>query len=452
MNTTLLLLGLRVWSASSSVALLTRLFLAISVFSVEMQFATWWGIGSIRTLIGPNLIVALLALWFWQPRASDAERPVIPFYRSVPSAAVVALTALVLILNVWNPLEAADPYNLERVERIGVNGTLAYDPDGDIKTNILSPVYELVLADLRQTPFIGPFLLRLHGILGLVLYLVGIGAFRELFRAGPGWPWAVMLAVPVVFHQFVLVKNDIFVGVPGMVSLAWVMTRSREADWSEITWISWLTGFAAAVKLTSLPLAVILAVSVIVGHRGRWRPTGALVLGGLLGALGGGLIFTLVENIRVYGVLMPAESIGDRYASLAALGVGLARFGMSLFDLGLLTRTWWPGRGGWGGTFGLPLIWAIAVLVSRYPHSPEARRALLIAVVYFALFAAGFPDADAAQRLALAPGLLLIGVAVHAVTNGEGLPRWLKVGWVPVLALSGAQITRSAALYLTTRW
>src|SRR5688572_29582616 len=103
-----------------------------------------------------------------------------------------------------------DPVAVASAQRAGV-----YDPGGDVKTNILSPIYEAVLADIRQTPVVGPMLLRIHGVLNVLLYLVAIGAVRELLRAGPGWQWTVMLVVPDVFHQFVLVKNELFAGVLG---------------------------------------------------------------------------------------------------------------------------------------------------------------------------------------------------------------------------------------------
>jgi hypothetical protein len=449
MNTLLLLFVFKPWNAPSSTSVLTRIFMAISVFSVEMQVVTWVGLGSLRTLVVLNLLVVIVAQWMRIPAGRRRESLPVPFYQSVPAAAALFLAAIVLVLNVANPLEAVDQYNMDRVDRIGAGGTLAYDSGGEVKTNILSPVYEMVLADLRQTPLVGPVLLRLHGLLGLWLYLVAIGTVRELLGARSGWRWALMLAVPVVFHQLVLVKNDLFVGVLGLVALAWVVARARDAEWSEIAWVSWLTGFAVAVKLTSLPLLVILAGAILVQRRGGWRPMAGVVLGGLVGALAGGLIFTLVENIRVYGVIMPSEEIGNRFEEVVAMLVGLGRFGVSLVDLGLLTRIWWPGRGGWGSTFGLPLVWAVVVVASQYRRSPGARCTALIAAVHFVSFAAVFPDADLHHRLALAPGLLLISVAVAACQDGRKVPMFLRMASIPVLALSSAQIVRSAVLYLT---
>ena len=103
--------------------------------------------------------------------------------------------------------------------------------------------------------------------------------------------------------------------------------------------------------------------------------------------------------------------MGNRNESVDQAAVSVVRFGISLFDLGRYTRAAWPGRGGWGSTFGLPLIWAFAVL-ARYRRRPEVRRSLWIAVVYMVVFAAIYTDADIAHRLLLGPGLLLILVAV----------------------------------------
>ena len=449
MNTLLLLLGQRPWSARSSVSLLTKVFLAVSVFSVEMQAATWRGFGSIRSLAGVNAVLAALALWAWRPAAGAGVPPVAAASRVVPMAGVLALGALVLALNVAMPLEAADAYHLERMERIDRLGTLRYDPTSDSKLNMLSSIYEMELADVQQIPVLGPGLVRVHGVVGLALFLLAVGAAGELLGAREAWPWGVVVVVPVVFHQLVLVKNDLVVGVLGLVVLAWVVTRTRTAPLPEIVWASWLTGLAVTIKLTSLPVALVLLVAVAVQRRDGWRPLGAVVLGGALGALAGGLVFTLIENGRLYGTIMPSEDVGPRYAGPADVVTGVARFGVSLVDVGLLTRVWWPGRGGWGGTFGLPLVWAFVVVALRSREVPLARAALLCAGAHFVVFALALPDADVSQRLALAPGLLLVCVAAWLTAEEGGLRSRFGVALVPVMLLSGAQVIRSAFLYLT---
>ena len=146
---------------------------------------------------------------------------------------------------------------------------------------------------------------------------------------------------------------------------------------------------------------------------------------------------------------MPAADISSRYAGMADRVAGTFRFAISLFDLGLITRTVWPGRGGWGGTFGLPLIWAVAVLVVLSRTHREARWAIGLAAIHFLAFAVLFPDADVAQRLVLAPALLLIAVALRAVAAETAFNRRARLALIPVLLLSAAQVARSAVLYLT---
>jgi hypothetical protein len=328
-------------------------------------------------------------------------------------------------------------------------------------------VYELLLADLRQIPVIGSALLRLHGLLSLWLYVIAIArsagdfgsgtdGWRQSGRVGEAgdagrervWMWAVMLVVPAVFHQFVLVKNDLFSAIPGLVALTWVVARSRMAPAREVMWASWLAGFAVAIKVTNLPALGVLGVAVLA--RRQWQPILYAVLGALMGMLSGGLVFSCIQNFRLYGELMPLEGIGDRNDTAEQVLVSVGRFSLSLFDLGVVTRTLWPGRGGWGGTLGLPLIWSLAVLAWgwRQKWLQEAPRALLCAGACFLIFAVSFPDADLAHRLMLAPGLMLIAVAAHAVAH-ENTSRPVFTGLLGVvLVLSAAQIARSAFLYL----
>jgi hypothetical protein len=69
-------------------------------------------------------------------------------------------------------------------------------------------------------------------------------------------------------------------------------------------------------------------------------------------------------------------------------------------------------------------------------------------MVYWLLFAAAYPDADLAHRLALAPGILVVVVAGAIADEDAAVPRWCRAAAIPVIALSAAQIVRSAALYL----
>jgi hypothetical protein len=124
------------------------------------------------------------------------------------------------------------------------------------------------------------------------------------------------------------------------------------------------------------------------------------------------------------------------------------RVGISLFDMDVLTKRWWPGRGGWGATYGVPFVWALVVLLIRATGDQYARRALLISAVYFVAFGAVYPDADLAHRMALAPGVIVIATAVHLSDGDDTRSVWLRRALVLALAISAAQIARSFAIYL----
>ena len=164
-----------------------------------------------------------------------------------------------------------------------------------------------------------------------------------------------------------------------------------------------------------------------------------------------GQLLTLAQNARWYGDVLargPVAEMGNMASGPAEAFESIGRFALSLVDLGLLTGQLWPGRGGWAGTLGLPFIWAAVVLILHYARAREARWTIWIAAFHLAAFAAIFPDADLHHRLALAPALLVVAVAVHLIQRGERHARLASLALVPVLILSGAQLLRSAILYL----
>ena len=423
-----------------------------------MQLATWTSVFTLQSLFLLNAAILVVSFAVTR-REAVLDLPYRPF-----SLAVGALAVLVLVVNVVHPLQAADPYHLERMAQIQRFGTLAYDPiNPDPKVNVLGWTYELMLADIDQIPWVGHWLLRVHGLFGIALYVLAIGTARTWFapwrppssvapRSSTHWCRAAVFVVPVVFHQFVLVKNDLFGALPALAVLAWLVARAARADTREILWAAWLTGFAVAIKLTSAPLALIFAAAVAIERTDRLAVLWPVIGGGIVGALCGGMAFTMIENVRWYGSLLAFREAGGAYnrnATIGEMAIGIGRFAISLFDLGLVTRRVWPGRGGWGGTFGLPMIWAIGVLLWRYRASAVARRALWIAGAYFLVFAAIYPDADIAHRLALAPGLLVI-VTATSLTAGDDRPsRTIRATLAVVMVLSAAQILRSAVLYLS---
>ena len=454
MNLLLLVTALLPWAASP-VAAFTRIFVAVSLLSVEMQLVTLSGIGTLYTLpIVNGALAALIAGWQLRTGARFVKLGWLSTLQPpAPWSAVALLGSVVLLLNVWLPLEAADPYHLDRVAQIERLGTVGHDPAVDPKINILGWVYELVLADVRQIPVVGSALVKLHGLFGLLLYILTLAVVHTLLRPPSSrWPVIALLVVAPIFHQFVLIKNDLFVAAPALVGLSWLIARARSASWNEAAWAGWLVALVAGYKLTSIPLFLIMAGGLLAARRsGGWRPVGGLALGGIAGIVASGLLLTLFENARWYGDPFASGAIaeiGNRTSSLAEAAESIARFGISLLDLGLLTPTWWPDRGRWGGTFGLPFIWATVVLVLHCRRSRDARWALSIAALHFLSFAAVFFDADLTHRLALAPALLVIAVALPFTDSSERYSRWTRLALVPVLALSSAQILRSAALYL----
>lgn len=456
MNLLLLLIGMRPWRAQSARERLTRIFVAIGVFSLEMQAVTVFGLGSMYSLRAANAVVAAAIFLRWPPAPVPADGHIVPMRRAVPVVAWGGMALLVLALNLGLPLTSADEYHLQKIAYIQSTGTLAYNPAVSEKVNVVGSLYELVLADLGALPGIGEAALRLHGLWGLLLMLAGIAAARELLDGGQArlepaaatgrhdWMWSAVLLVPALFHQFVLVKNDLFVAAPALAVLAWVLVRVRSAPLHEVGWAAWLTGVVVATKLTSLPLAVILGVGVLWSRPRDWRALGMVLAGGAAGALTGGLSFALGENLRVYGDIMPVSDQGNVSRSVGEAFANLGRFALSLFDLGQLTPRWWPGRGGWGSTFGLPFIWAIVVLASAWRRERLARAALVAGALYFVMFALVFQDADLAHRIALAPGLLLVLTAVTVIPADATR---LRTALAVALGLSAAQVLRSAATY-----
>ncbi len=449
MNLVPLLAALVPWAATP-LAAFTRIYVACSVLSLEMQLVTWLDVGSLRSLAPVNLLVAVASTVWHLRRHAPAWTWAGPVTRVAPWPAMAALAVLVAGLNLWLPVEAADPYQLDRVAQIERLGTLGYDVAANPKVNIAGAFYELMVADLRQLSGIGPGMIHLHGLIGLSLFLITLAAVAPWFgRPTSAWGRYLLLVVPVVFHQLVLLKNDLFLAAPALVALAWLVSKSEDAPWTDVLWASWLVGMVVGSKQVHAPLAIVLVAGLCVFSRGGIvRAIAGLVLGGLVGGACAGLPLTLLQNAAFYGDALatgPVADMGNVNTTLAAATLGVGRFALSLFDLGLVTPEAWPGRGGWGGTFGLPLIWALAVLLTRITKDAHVRRVLACAGLHLAIFGVVFPDADLAHRLVLGPGLLLIVTAVHVAPRVGAM--WPGRTLVVVVLASAAQLVRSAVLY-----
>jgi hypothetical protein len=441
-NLALLLIAAQVWRAAP-VEAFARVSLAIALLSLEMQAVTLLGTGSLWLLVLVNAALGIMWVALWPPRPQPSTAGT-----ALPWTAIAMLAAIAVLL-ATRPLVGADPYHLDRVAQIRRLGTLEYDIAADIKVNVLASSYELVLADLQQVPWIGGLLLRLHALFSLAYFTLGVAAVRQWLPGGRTWCWSAIFIVPVVFHQLAFVKNDLYSAAPALVALAWTVVRARDAAAREVAAAAALAGLAVAMKWVTFPLALVMTAWIIWQRRRDATVLGALALGGLAGAVAGGLPFTLAQTARWYGdPLEPLAALGNRTTGLADALTSVGRFAVSLFDFGALTRQWWPGRGGWGATFGAPFIWALVVAAGRWT-APAVRGAAIAAACYFAAFAAVYPDADVAHRLVLAPGLLLIAVAAQQTGGDDSRARWHRRLLAVALALSAAQIARSVWLYMS---
>jgi hypothetical protein len=445
-NLGILLTAALVWRAAP-VAAFARVTLAIALLSLEMQAVTLVGVGSLSSLPLLNLLAGALWLYAWPPRSRPradrtASRTALPWIAIGTLAATATLLAT-------RPLAGADPYHLDRVAQIQRLGTLEYDTSADIKVNVLASSYELLLADLAQVPWVGAVLLRLHALFSLAYFTLGVAAVRQWLPGGRTWCWSALFLVPVVFHQLAFVKNDLYSATPALVALVWIVVRARDAQAREVGAAAALVGIAVAMKWVAFPLAVLMTSWVLWSHARDVRILAALAGGGLAGALAGALPFTLAQTARWYGhPFEPLAELGNRTTGPLDALTSVARFAISLVDFGALTRRWWPGRGGWGATFGAPFIWALAVAATRWTTGGPVRGAVLASACYFVTFAAIYPDADVAHRLVLAPGLLLIAIAAQQTDGEDTAARWHRRLLAVALAVSAAQITRSVWLYL----
>ena len=360
---------------------------------------------------------------------------------ALPWAGDRRLTAVARLLARARPLAGADPYHLDRVAQILRLGTLEYDIAADIKVNVLASSYELVLADLAQVPW-----RRRPGCCACTR-CSALPTSRSASRpSGSGFPADAggagrpSFIVPVVFHQLAFVKNDLYSATPALVALAWLVgARAPRRPAREVAAAAALAGFAVAMKWVAFPLGLLMAGAIAVAPSARRRrAVAALVTGGVAGAIAGGLPFTLAQTARWYGhPFEPLAALGNRTTGARRRADERRRFGISLFDFGSITRRWWPGRGGWGATFGAPLLWAIAAAAVALDATPVVRRAAGLAVAYGVVFAAMYPDADVAHRLVLAPGLLLIAVAAQHTDGEDATAVWLRRALAAALARVG---------------
>ena len=75
--------------------------------------------------------------------------------------------------------------------------------------------------------------------------------------------------MPVVFHQLVLIKNDLFFAAPSLVVLAWLVAPKDDVSWVDLLWAGWLAGLVVGGKGVNFPLAIVLVLGVWIFQRRR---------------------------------------------------------------------------------------------------------------------------------------------------------------------------------------
>jgi hypothetical protein len=359
--------------------------------------------------------------------------------------------------------ESADAYHLVKTALLADTLSLRHLPVLDSKINVLGYLYELGLADLAMgtdalqlwAGLQGPLLVGLYfAAVRLILSDSAVDAPADKRRTGTALPrYALLLPclIPAVFHQGILVKNDLFAALLALPALLILYDDNATSRLGRCAAAGLLAGLAASAKATMLPIGLALAVCLPRTPYALARRTRVAAGAGFLaGIVIGGLAYVSLANVATYGTVTGPIASGNLVTSVADAAVSLGRFVMSWFDASLLTRRLWPDRGGWGGAYGPAFIWALVVLAVHGVRDRRARRAMAITLVCLVPFGLLYPDADLAHRLALAPAVFAIIAAVNIETARGAFRRWSASAVAATLcvALSGAMIVRSSAAYL----
>lgn len=372
--------------------------------------------------------------------------------RRVAGIVLLGILAVLLARAILFLPEGADPYHLVRVHVLGTTHSLQHVPVADGKINALGYLYELTLADLTAGTVAGEWWLGLQGPLFVAVYFVAIAEMLVRARVQVRWPLFILAcAVPAVFQQGVPVKNDLFAALLCLPAFVVLLEDSARRDIGRCAAAGFLTGLALATKVTTAPVALVLALFL------PWRPialatrTRLAALGGMVaGVAAGGLVLVVLLNVANYGgVGGPVSGTGNLPESVGAALLGTVRFVGSWLDMSVLTRRIWPGRGGWGGAFGPAFVWALVVLGIGPHERALARRTLLVVLTSLLAFGLLYPDADVAHRMALAPAVVAIVTAVTVAARDDRL----RAGIWHLTALAAAVfalvlISRSSAAYL----
>jgi AGZA family xanthine/uracil permease-like MFS transporter len=95
----------------------------------------------------------------------------------------------------------------------------------------------------------------------------------------------------------------------GMVVTAQAFNETPRAPVAEIVWASWLAGLVVAIKLTNLPILLLVAAAALIARRTEWRRTaGPLAFGALLGAIAAFIIDKNYKNAGYWALFGAAAS------------------------------------------------------------------------------------------------------------------------------------------------
>jgi hypothetical protein len=440
----------------------------LCILSAETQIATWLGAPlELWQLAIAHAAILGLALASRDARARLASRlGIVRSLPAVPRAAVAVLGLLLAVLVARAVLfvpESADPYHLVKTALLADTLSLRHLPVLDSKINVLGYLYELGLADLamgtealqRWAGLQGPLLVGIYfAAVLLILSAFAMKATADERQTGAAVPWHALLLpclIPAVFHQGILVKNDLFAALLALPALLILYDEHATSRLGRCAAAGLLAGLAASVKATMLPVGLAIAICLprtpdTVARRTR----AAAGAGFLAGIVIGGLAYVSLANVATYGTVTGPISSGNLVTSVTGAGVSLGRFVMSWFDASLVTRNLWPDRGGWGGAYGPAFVWALMVLAVHSVRNQRARRAMTITLVCLVPFGLLYPDADLAHRMALAPAVFAIIAAIEIEAARGAFQRWgpSAVAAALCVVVSAAMIARSSAAYL----
>jgi len=389
---------------------------ALLAFSVEMQIGAFVGVG-LHGLLLINAVITAAALAIRGRCALDEARRgrhVLRVYAGEIGAAL-RLKRNWTIMGLWlafvliyagfgvGELLVIDPYHFLRIDWISAHG-LTFNPTPDSRMNA-GYLYELIAADIRIIPGVGGSLFQFVPLWSLI----GVAALIVIAMQGQYarfWLWGNLLFLPLLLLHGRYFKNDLLLGALAFGALWLIYERKR------LFLAGALAGLALATKTTAFPVVIIGAL---------FLPYGAAFLttrlrfgaGAALGAIAGGLLYTQAVTLAGYGEALDAVQVGYMVRTVESAILSLRQFAESV----LLPQMASSGHNdytyilGFGFLFpALVAVYVALAITERLDWQLGAMCAL-----YMLLFAASYNLSYQAQRMVIAPGLVLMIVTLRAV-------------------------------------